>query len=63
MAAEFELIRDRSREYRWRLQSGNNRIIADSGEGTRLSRRPRGMLRIWRSARKRLFALMLTVCG
>lgn len=33
MAAEFELIMDRSDEYRWRLQSGNNRIIADSGEG------------------------------
>ncbi len=33
MAAEFELYKDRSGEYRWRLQAGNNEIIADSGEG------------------------------
>lgn len=35
MAAEFELYEDDASpgEYRWRLQSGNNRIIADSAEG------------------------------
>ncbi len=35
MAAEFELYKDNASpgEYRWRLQSGNNRIIADSAEG------------------------------
>jgi uncharacterized protein YegP (UPF0339 family) len=29
----FELFRDRRSEYRWRLKAGNNRKIADSGEG------------------------------
>jgi uncharacterized protein YegP (UPF0339 family) len=29
----FELYRDRQQAYRWRLRAGNNRIIADSGEG------------------------------
>lgn len=35
MAAEFELYKDKAQpgQYRWRLQSGNNRIIADSAEG------------------------------
>jgi uncharacterized protein YegP (UPF0339 family) len=32
-APEFELYKDHAGEYRWRLQAGNNRIIADSGEG------------------------------
>lgn len=30
---EFELYRDKRGEYLWRFQAGNNRIIADSGEG------------------------------
>jgi uncharacterized protein YegP (UPF0339 family) len=29
----FEIYRDRRNEYRWRLKAGNNRTIADSGEG------------------------------
>ena len=29
----FELYRDRQQAYRWRLRAGNNRVIADSGEG------------------------------
>jgi len=29
----FEVYRDRRNEYRWRLRAGNNRNIADSGEG------------------------------
>ena len=33
MAAEFELYKDKSGEYRWRLQAANNEVIADSGEG------------------------------
>ena len=33
MAAEFELYKDKSGEYRWRLQAENNEVIADSGEG------------------------------
>ena len=33
MAAEFELYKDNAGEFRWRLQAGNNEIIADSGEG------------------------------
>ena len=33
MAAEFELYKDDAGEYRWRLQAGNNKIIADSAEG------------------------------
>lgn len=32
--AEFEIIKDTSGEFRWRLRaSGNNEVIADSGEG------------------------------
>lgn len=30
---EFEVYEDKAREYRWRLQSGNNKIIAISSEG------------------------------
>jgi uncharacterized protein YegP (UPF0339 family) len=30
---EFEIYKDQAGEFRWRLQDGNNRIIADSGEG------------------------------
>ncbi len=33
MAAEFELYKDGAGEYRWRLQAGNNKIIADSAKG------------------------------
>jgi uncharacterized protein len=33
MAAEFELYKDEDGEYRWRLQAGNNKTIADSAEG------------------------------
>ncbi len=29
----FEMYQDVKREWRWRLWSENNRIIADSGEG------------------------------
>jgi uncharacterized protein YegP (UPF0339 family) len=29
----FELYRDPSREFRWRLRAGNGRVIATSGEG------------------------------
>lgn len=31
--AEFEVYQDEKREYRWRLQSGNNHIVAVSSEG------------------------------
>ena len=31
--AEYEVFRDRAGEYRWRLQAGNNKIVADSSEG------------------------------
>ena len=31
--AEFEIYQDRAKEYRWRLQSGNNKIISKSSEG------------------------------
>jgi uncharacterized protein YegP (UPF0339 family) len=33
MAAEFEVSKDKAGEYRWRLQAGNNEIVADSNEG------------------------------
>jgi hypothetical protein len=33
MACEFEVYKDTSGEFRWRLQDTNNKIIADSGEG------------------------------
>ncbi len=33
MAATFELYRDRSGEYRWRLRHQNGNVIADSAEG------------------------------
>ena len=33
MKMRYELYRDRSSQWRWRLWSINNRIIADSGEG------------------------------
>lgn len=29
----FEVYEDSSSEFRWRLQTGNGRIVADSGEG------------------------------
>ena len=35
MAAEFKLYKDTAGEYRWRLQTQNNEIIADSAEGYR----------------------------
>lgn len=31
----YHIYKDRVGEYRWRLRAGNNRIIADSGEGYR----------------------------
>lgn len=33
MGQRFELYKDKSGEWRWRLRASNNRIIADSGEG------------------------------
>lgn len=33
MAYTFEIYKDRSSEYRWRLKAANNKIVADSGEG------------------------------
>jgi len=33
MAATFELYKDKTGEYRWRLRHENGNIIADSGEG------------------------------
>jgi uncharacterized protein YegP (UPF0339 family) len=33
MAAEFEVYKDKSGEFRWRLQANNNEIVADSNEG------------------------------
>ena len=30
---EFEFYRDEAQEWRWRLQDGNNEVVADSGEG------------------------------
>lgn len=33
MAANFELYKDASDEWRWRLRHENRKIIADSGEG------------------------------
>jgi uncharacterized protein len=32
MPAEFELYKDEAAKYRWRLQAGNNKVIADSAE-------------------------------
>jgi uncharacterized protein YegP (UPF0339 family) len=31
--AKFQLYKDKSGEYRWRLRADNNEIIADSSEG------------------------------
>ncbi len=31
--AKFQIFKDRSGEYRWRLRADNNEIIADSAEG------------------------------
>ncbi|HEX5708969.1 MAG TPA: DUF1508 domain-containing protein [Pyrinomonadaceae bacterium] len=33
--ATYEVYEDSAGEWRWRLRAGNNRIIADSGEGYR----------------------------
>lgn len=33
MAAKFEVYRDSSGEYRWRLKHNNGNVIAGSGEG------------------------------
>lgn len=33
MAAKFEVYKDKSGEYRWRLKSSNGNQIASSGEG------------------------------
>jgi uncharacterized protein YegP (UPF0339 family) len=33
MAAKFEIYKDKSGEYRWRLTHTNGQVIADSGEG------------------------------
>jgi uncharacterized protein len=32
-ALKFEIYKDAKGEFRWRITAGNNRIIADSGEG------------------------------
>lgn len=52
MAAEFEVYEDDAGEYRWRLQSGNTRIIADSAEGyTSKAGAEEGMANVKRLAR------------
>ena len=33
MAAKFEIYKDKSVEYRWRLVHTNGQVIANSGEG------------------------------
>jgi len=33
MAAKFEIYKDKSEEFRWRLIHDNGNIIADSGQG------------------------------
>lgn len=33
--AKFEIFRDDRGEYRWRLRSANNQVIATAGEGYR----------------------------
>ncbi len=33
--SHFEVYKDKSNEYRWRLKAPNAKIIADSGEGYR----------------------------
>lgn len=33
MGGEFELYKDKSGEYRWRLKASNGQTIAGSGEG------------------------------
>ena len=33
MAAKFEIYKDKSNEFRWRLVHTNGQIIANSGEG------------------------------
>jgi uncharacterized protein YegP (UPF0339 family) len=33
MAAKFEIYKDKSEEFRWRLTHTNGQIIANSGEG------------------------------
>jgi len=33
MAAKFELYKDKSGEFRWRLVASNGQMIANSGEG------------------------------
>jgi uncharacterized protein YegP (UPF0339 family) len=35
MAAEFEVYKDGSGQFRWRLQADNNEIVADSAEAYR----------------------------
>lgn len=47
----FEIYKDKSGEYRWRLRTANGRIIADSGEGyTRLRDAKRAVRRLAFSA-------------
>ena len=36
MAAKFEIYKDKSGEFRWRLIHTNGQVIANSGEATRL---------------------------
>jgi uncharacterized protein len=33
MAAKFEIYKDKSGEFRWKLTHANGKIIADSGQG------------------------------
>ncbi len=33
MAAKFEIYKDKSEQFRWRLTHTNGQIIADSGQG------------------------------
>ena len=33
MAAKFEIYKDKSKEFRWRLIHANGQVIANSGEG------------------------------
>ena len=37
MQYEFTIYRDSAGGFRWRLQAGNNRIVADSGDACSLS--------------------------
>ena len=51
MSATFELYRDRSEEWRWRLRHRNGNVIADSGEGyTTKAKAKQGIRSVQRNA-------------